>query len=320
MSDQDINELHWHLGLLQNLEVGLVVVDRDSLIYLWNGFMEHHSDIGADKATGQNLFKLFPELPQRWLIKQMEMVYTLNNPSYISWEQRPYLFPFKSQMPITGRAPHMFQNVTLIPLRSPTGRVDHVGIIIYDVTNTAVGQKRLTKANEKLKSLSRTDGLTGLYNRAYWQECLENEFNRFGRCKEISSLVMFDIDFFKKVNDTYGHQAGDMVIQSVANTLKQLARKTDVVGRYGGEEYAALLVGTNAENAMTFAERLRAAVEASLVQYEEHTIRFTISLGVAEVSFDQENALKWIHQADQALYQSKESGRNWVTMYNDPDK
>ncbi|MCP4598255.1 diguanylate cyclase [Neptuniibacter sp.] len=315
----EINELHWNLGLLQNLDVGLVVVDRDSYICLWNGFMENHSGTMASKASNQNLFELFPELPERWLSKKLQSVFLLNNPAYISWEQRSYLFPFKSHRPITGGAPLMYQNVTLIPLPSPTGQVDHVGILIYDVTDTAVSQQELQAANSQLQSLSRVDGLTGLYNRAYWQECLEREFERFARSQQVSSLVMFDIDFFKKVNDTYGHQAGDMVIRAVAQTLQEHARKTDVVGRYGGEEYGALLVGTSGENALIFAERLRAAIEGLLVEYGEHKIRFTISLGISEINIEQENALNWLEEADQALYKSKQSGRNWVTLFGDHD-
>jgi diguanylate cyclase (GGDEF)-like protein len=314
--NHDIDELHWNLGLLQNLEVGLVVVDTSGDICLWNGFMENHSGIMARDATGENIFTLFPELPQRWLQKKLEGVFLLSNTAYISWEQRPYLFQFKNNRPITGSEPHMYQNVTLIPLSSPTGQVDHVGILIYDVTDVAIGQKALQEANTQLKALSRTDGLTGLNNRAYWQECLEQEFERFARLQEASTLVMFDIDHFKNINDTYGHQAGDKVIQSIADTLKHHARKTDIVGRYGGEEYGAILAGTRGDAAMTFAERLRASVENTVIQYGEHKLAVTISLGVAEVRIDQDGALGWLEEADQALYKSKQSGRNWVTLFD----
>lgn len=314
---QDLDELHWNLSLLQNLDVGLIVVDRDSYICLWNGFMENHSGIMASKASNQNLFKLFPELPEIWLRKKLEAVFLLANTAYISWEQRPYLFPFKSYRPITGSTSQMYQNVTLIPLASPTGQVDHVGIIVYDVTDVVSAQKEFESANRQLQSLSRTDGLTGLNNRAFWQECLEREFDRFARLQEMSTLVMFDIDHFKKVNDTYGHQAGDMVIKTIANILKEHARKTDVIGRYGGEEYGAILVGTNGQNAITFAERLRSAVEATVIQYGEHKLSVTISLGIAEVNIEQNDALGWLEQADQALYKSKESGRNWVTLFDE---
>ncbi len=314
--NQEIEDLHWNLGLLQNLEVGLVVVDRDSYICMWNGFMENHSGISASKAVNQNLFSLYPELPARWLKKKIEAVLLLSNTAYISWEQRPYLFPFKSNRPITGSASYMYQNVTLSPLSSPSGQIDHIGILIYDVTDNAISQQKLEEANQQLQSLSRTDGLTGLYNRAYWQECLEKEFDRFARMKETSSVIMFDIDHFKKVNDTYGHQAGDLVIKTIAQTLQQYVRKTDITGRYGGEEYGAILVGTSGENALVFAERLRAAVEASVMQYGEYSLKVTISLGVSEIALSQMNALAWLEQADQALYKSKQNGRNRVTLFD----
>lgn len=313
----EIDELHWTLGLIQDLEVGLVVVDRDSLICLWNGFMENHSGIPTSKALNQNLFTLCPELPHRWLTKKMEAVLLLSNTAYISWEQRPYLFEFKSHRPITGNAPYMYQNVTLIPLSSPTGQIDQIGILIYDVTDTAVGKQALEAANAQLQSYSRTDGLTGLYNRAYWQECLEKEFDRFNRLQEVSSLVMFDIDHFKRVNDTYGHQAGDLVIQTIANTLKAHARKTDVVGRYGGEEYGAILAGTSGENAVIFAERLRSAVEATVMEYGDQKLSVTISLGISEITHNQDTPLEWLEESDKALYKSKQSGRNWVTLYDE---
>lgn len=313
---QEIDELHWTLGLIQNLEVGLVVVDRAGVIKLWNGFMENHSNIPAAKLAEHSIFTKFPDLPVTWLKQKLESVFVLRNPAYISWEQSPYLFKFKSNRPITGCAQYMYQNVTLIPLTSPTGEVDHVGILIYDVTDTAVGQQELEQANEKLKALSREDRLTGLNNRGYWQECLEHEFERFNRGQETSSLVMFDIDHFKNVNDTYGHQAGDEIIRAVAQALKDQARKTDIVGRYGGEEFGAILTGTNGVNALIFAERLRARIEALIVPYGEQLLNVTVSLGVSELSLEQVTPLQWLEEADQALYKSKQSGRNWVTLFS----
>lgn len=311
----EIDELHWTLGLIQNLEVGLVVVDRAGSIKLWNGFMENHSGVAAQKVTGGEIFKKFPELPARWLQQKLESVFLLRNPAYVSWEQRPYLFHFKSNRPITGGAAFMYQNVTLIPLTSPTGEVDHVGILIYDVTDTAMGQIALEQANSKLQTLSREDRLTGLFNRGYWEECLNHEFERFNRSQLVSTLIMFDIDHFKKVNDTYGHQAGDEVIRVVSKTLLQQVRKTDIAGRYGGEEFGAILTGTSGENAMIFADRLRAKIEALTVTYGGNDIRFTVSLGVSEINYQVDSATEWLEQADQALYKSKQSGRNWTTLF-----
>lgn len=315
----EIDELHWTLGLIQNLEVGLVVIDRAGVIKLWNGFMENHSGLPAHEVSERSLFKQFPELPVRWLQNKLEPVFLLKNSAYISWEQRPYLFNFKSNRPITGSAQSMYQNVTLIPLTSPTGEVDHVGILIYDVTDTAVGQLELKQANDKLQELSREDRLTGLSNRGYWEECLNQEFERSNRTQSPTTLVMFDIDHFKKVNDTYGHQAGDDVIRVVAHTLKEQARKTDYLGRYGGEEFTAILTDTTGENGMIFAERLRAKVESLVVPYGDHKLKFTISLGVSQLGYRHDTPLEWLEEADQALYKSKESGRNWVTLAGDPE-
>ncbi|WP_417227388.1 diguanylate cyclase [Amphritea sp.] len=314
---QDIDDIHWIMGLLQNFEVGLIVVDKNNHICLWNDFMENHSGISASQAASKNLFTLFPELPKPWLSKKIEGVLLLSNTAYISWEQKPFLFQFKSHRPITGIAPFMYQNITLTPLSSPTGQIDHIGILIYDVTDNTVAQQELQAANTRLKSLSRVDGLTGLYNRAYWQECLEKEFARFGRLQEPSSLILLDIDHFKKVNDTYGHQAGDIVIQTIADIIQQQARKTDFTGRYGGEEYGVILAGTNGANAVAFADRLRAAVEAKVMPYGEHKLSVTISLGISEITLDQGSEVEWLEEADKALYQSKQSGRNRVTLFND---
>jgi diguanylate cyclase (GGDEF)-like protein len=129
------------------------------------------------------------------------------------------------------------------------------------------------------------------------------------------SLVMLDIDHFKHVNDTYGHQAGDKVIEQLAQLLREHARESDVAGRYGGEEFGVVLSDTDQAGARIFAERLRQAVEQLLVQYNSQDIRFTISLGVADLSAPANDHAELIARADQALYTSKKTGRNRVTVH-----
>jgi diguanylate cyclase (GGDEF)-like protein len=126
---------------------------------------------------------------------------------------------------------------------------------------------------------------------------------------------MFDIDHFKKVNDTYGHQAGDAVIQRVADVVRHHARDADIAGRYGGEEFAVLLPDTDKEGARTFSERLRVAVEAEVVQHEGQSIQCTISLGVADLATPADDYKHLIEWADQALYASKKNGRNQVSVH-----
>ena len=310
-----IADLHWLMDMLQNIDIGLVVIDRDYRVQVWNSFMENHSGCPARKVMDKQLFSLFPDLPQEWFKRKAETVFLLNNRAFITWEQQDYLFRFKNYRPITGSAAYMYQNVTLIPLISLDGNINHVGIIVYDVTDIASNKLRLEEANLQLQSLSRTDALTQLNNRGFWEECLQQEYRRAMRSGLVVSLVIFDIDHFKKVNDTYGHQAGDEVIRNTSRTLKDSIRTTDISGRYGGEEFVVILVDTSANDARVFTERLRKKIEASVVQYEGQDISYTISLGIAQLTNDMESPRQWLECADTALYTAKETGRNLSIIY-----
>ena len=310
----DINELHWLLDIVQSIDVGVVVMDRDYNVEVWNSFMENHSGVGADKAARQSLFALFPEIDQGWFTHKVETAVMLGTRAFTIWEQRPNLVHFKSYQPITGMADEMYQNVTILPLRSSTGKTDHVCLIIYDVTGVAVNKRQLESANTKLQELALRDGLTGLLNRRYWESCLEREFARHQRYDNPVSLVIFDIDHFKRVNDTYGHQTGDEVIRETARITSQLVRETDFAGRYGGEEFVVLLPGTTLDGAAQFAERLRSSIERQQLDYQGRPLSFTISLGVATLTDDMAGYLTLLERADKALYQSKEGGRNQVTL------
>ena len=307
--------LEWLLDIFRSIDVGVVIVERDYKIKLWNSFMVNHSGIPSQQVMNTNLFETFPELPAKWLQQKIDSVFLMNIRSFITWEQRPYIFKFKNYRPITGAADYMFQNVTLIPLHAKDGEVTHVGLVVYDVTDIAISQGKLESANKLLAQLSRTDKLTQLYNRGYWEENLRLEFERCRRSGQPCSLVMFDIDHFKKVNDTYGHQAGDAVIRNTAYTLKNTIRQTDIAGRYGGEEFAVILTGTDGNTSQYFADRLRKKIESQEVVYEGTPIKYTISLGMAELGKQMENYQQWIEAADAALYQSKHGGRNQSSLY-----
>ncbi|WP_258868088.1 PAS domain-containing protein [Alkalilimnicola ehrlichii] len=177
----DIAEFHWLLEILQNVDVGLVVLDSNYRIQLWNSFMESHSGKSSTQVMDRELFELFPEIPEAWLRHKVDPVFLLNNRAFTIWEQRPYLFRFRNYRPITGTAEFMYQNTTMIPLRSSHGKVTHACLIVYDVTDIAVTKLALTEANDQLEQLSRTDALTKLNNRGYWETCLIQEFRRYQR-------------------------------------------------------------------------------------------------------------------------------------------
>ncbi len=210
----------------------------------------------------------------------------------------------------------MYQNITLIPLVSPDGSINHIGVILYDVTDIAIGKRALEAANASLAQLSRTDRLTGLNNRGYWEECLKSRNSRaIQRSKHTSTLIMFDIDHFKKVNDTYGHQAGDEVIRATSRTLRSRIRTTDIAGRYGGEEFGVILIDTNAEQSLYLAERMRKKIEALTVKFEPVEIRYTISLGIAQANDDMTDHAQWLQNSDLALYEAKHGGRNQSVVF-----
>lgn len=314
-----INELesqsfHWLVSMLESVEVGLVVLDLDFRVQAWNGFMENHSGITASKIRNRVLFELFPNIPEAWLTRKVDAVALLNTRAFTSWEQRPYLFQFRNTRPITGTEDYMFQNLTISPLTGSTGQVEKVCLMVYDVTDIATGKRALERANEQLAKLSMTDRLTGLLNRGTWENLVDAEFERFRRYGQATSLVMFDIDFFKKVNDNHGHMAGDEVIKHTADTARSNLRQSDSIGRYGGEEFGIVLPETDAEGARIICERIRETIEQSVVQTSAAPVRYTVSVGIAQLTDKPKNHMKWMQQADEALYAAKKSGRNCVVV------
>ena len=311
----DLKEFHWLLSIVQSIDVGVVVLDREHRVQVWNTFMENRSGVQPRDAYNQCFFSLFPEVDRQWFSHKVDSVATLGTPAFTIWEQRPYLVRFKNYQPITGQVDFMYQNTTLLPLRSTDSEIRQICLVIYDVTDVATNRHQLQTANAQLQKLSSTDCLTGLYNRGHWEECLLLAHARHQRYGNATSLVMFDIDHFKRVNDTYGHPAGDAVIRQVARVVREQIRDSDVAGRYGGEEFGVVLTDTDKAGALIFAERLRKAVERLSVSHEGQDIRFTISLGVADLSHPSSSHAELIAWADHALYLSKHGGRNRVTVH-----
>ncbi|WP_100656229.1 GGDEF domain-containing protein [Alteromonas flava] len=314
-SAKEVAELHWQYDLLGSIEVGIVVINRDFKVEMWNQFMENHSGKLPSTVVGKNLFSVFPEIDKAWLERKAQPVFDLQTPAFLIWEQRPFLFKFSTNRPITSASDHMYQNITIFPLASLGESIEKVCIMVYDVTDQALGKLNIERLNSELEEMSRVDGLTRLFNRRFWQEQFEREFKRSLRTEEAATVIMLDIDHFKRVNDTYGHQAGDKVIQSLAEVIKKSIRETDYAGRYGGEEFAILLPDTPISHANYVAERLRKAAEKVQVKHDDTTITYTISVGAAEFNPGYATALAWLEDADQALYAAKEGGRNQVQIF-----
>jgi two-component system cell cycle response regulator len=181
-------------------------------------------------------------------------------------------------------------------------------------------ERELLEVNERLRHMSQTDGLTGLDNRRHLNDRLEEMFQHAQRLAEPFSCVMCDLDHFKSVNDTYGHQAGDEVLKQLSAILKEEAREIDRVGRYGGEEFMVLLPGTVLDAAVTFAERVRKRIEGHTFSFPGGSLSRTASFGVSGWPHPKIKACdSLVRAADDALYVAKEMGRNRVIRFDGAD-
>ncbi|MEI6306579.1 MAG: GGDEF domain-containing protein, partial [Deltaproteobacteria bacterium] len=175
----------------------------------------------------------------------------------------------------------------------------------------------LKQSNERLLELSNTDHLTRLFNRRYLMDTLEKELQRCIRKSGCLSLIILDIDHFKKVNDTFGHQQGDEVLIKVSRALEKELRNYDIAARYGGEEFVAVLPETNPKEAIFVAERIRSAMPEIKFSGDMATHSLTVSLGVASFPCPNCNCVDdFIKLADDALYRAKSSGRDRVVFAN----
>jgi diguanylate cyclase (GGDEF)-like protein len=188
-----------------------------------------------------------------------------------------------------------------------------------DELETKIQQRtsQLADANAKLKELSITDDLTGLFNRRYLVRALEAEFIRAIRYKRNFSVLLFDIDDFKQVNDRYGHSCGDAVLITLASLIKGCMRGSDMIARYGGDEIAILLPETEKSKATEVAEKLRGLIEEASIEWQGEAIHITCSIGIASAPDDR--IVNWndlLDKADQALYRGKGTGKNVVFTFN----
>lgn len=177
--------------------------------------------------------------------------------------------------------------------------------------------EQLTQAQRALEQMALTDPLTGLYNRRYFTERLNETFSLIGREEVIIHLLMFDLDHFKKVNDTYGHKSGDLVLLQFSHILRRAVRKNDIIARIGGEEFVIAMFSIPQDRSHLVAERIRADVEGYNFEGEGNTLRITTSIGVASypgVEMEKPSLDAMLIIVDEALYHAKNHGRNQVAI------
>lgn len=302
--------------ILARLNSGVIVIDDEYRIVFLNHFIERHASVALAEVAQQSLFEVFPDLPEAWLKRKLMSVLDLQSPAFSSWEQRQYIFKLPHLRPITSSSQYMAQNCTMLPLLDESTQQNFICILVEDATDAFVYQQHLSKTLIELEKANRQDGLTKVLNRRYWEEQLKQEIHRAQRYQHPLSLILFDLDKFKDLNDKYGHLGGDFVLIELSSLIGSLLRDSDLLGRYGGEEFGIVLPDTNGQGAMDVAERIRKAIADHPMLFNQQTIRVTLSIGVAEL--DPHHHLlhdDLIREADMALYNAKRNGRNRVCQF-----
>ncbi|MFP3187197.1 MAG: diguanylate cyclase, partial [Paraburkholderia sp.] len=295
--------------VVERVGFGIFVLDREMNVLMWNRFMQDHSGLSAEKVVGKSIFASFPELPRVWLTRKLESVFQLGSFAFSSWEQRPYLFKFDHDRPITGGVDFMQQDCTFMPLTRER-EVVAVCVTISDVTHVSIVQREREEAVAKLQEYADRDGLTGIANRRYFEARLRDEYTRWQRYGGDMSVLLFDLDHFKKINDQFGHGVGDTVLREMAQRVAQVVRVQDTFGRFGGEEFALLLPCTPIQDAMLVAEKIRHTIGDTPVEVQGVKVPVTASVGGAAARVGVPNYDVLINEADAALYSAKRQWRN----------
>lgn len=279
----------------------LIMIDTSDRIHFWSDMAEKMFGWTAEEAMGQSMHRLIT-LPE-------DCENALNGLKHFSKTGAGPVIG--SVMEFTA----LRKDGTIIPVERSVAafKIEDEFYAVGSIRDISKRKKR----EEQLRKMATTDGLTGLYNRRRFMELLQKEFKKSIRHSVFLSVIMFDADKFKKVNDTYGHEGGDRVLVDISSIIRQIVRETDFPGRIGGEEFVVGLPHTDIEGAIRLAERLRSSFEASKVETADgRTIRYTVSFGVTALDLnapaDVETLMK---HADNALYQAKEKGRNRVEQY-----
>ncbi|MFO7568789.1 MAG: GGDEF domain-containing protein [Smithellaceae bacterium] len=305
--DQSGKESTIFFQVFDMVDIGLVILDRDLKVCHWNRWMELHSGINPESIVGSAVCELFPNLKRPRFLNNCKSVLTFGNFCFFSQKLHHYLFPFKPISSFDSEFGHMQQSCTMGPLRNEQGDIEYIFIAVHDVTETVNFER-------KLMALNMIDALTGINNRRSLESRLKDEVDRFKRYGHPLSLIIFDIDHFKQINDTYGHQCGDYILQEIALHIRNSIRSEDFLSRYGGEEFCCLLPDTPPAAALILAERFRNKIADAVFEYSDQSIRVTISLGVSTMCEGIVSGEMLLKKADSGLYAAKNAGRNLTKM------
>ena len=302
------------LRLLDHLEIGVIVLDSQQRVRVWNRWLHTHGDFGLVEVLGRPLLECCPQLEGSRLLVAIESALEHRLASLLSPGLNRAPLPLYQRPQDMAEDLRMRQLIHVAPLPG-----DERGCLIQitDVTASLRREDQLRSQSTALRERNETDLLTGVGNRRKFDEALKTEFRRAVRGGTPLSLLMLDLDQFRAFNTKFGMESGDVCLRLVARALQDVLRDSgDFVARYGGEEFAVVLPGATTAAASQVAERLRERVE-TMAREQDQARAITISIGVAAVTPDSQMALdSLISGADMALYQAKADGRNRVAAFS----
>lgn len=289
--------------LLAHISDGVYFVDRDRRITYWNQSAERITGYSAQEVIGHRCH-------DNLLIHVDEEGHSLCKGSC------PMVKAIEGRTLMNGRVflhhkegHRILVNVRVVPLSDRNGTIIGGAEFFSEITAKEALQNRI----RELEQLALIDPLTQLPNRVHVQITLNAQFHEMKRLNTHFGVLFFDIDHFKNFNDTYGHDIGDKVLKTVANTLQPARRPFDLTGRWGGEEFVSIIRNVNIDQLGIIAERQRRLIQSSSIRHQEKRLNITVSIGATVANAkDTEDSL--IKRADQLMYQSKHNGRNRVTL------
>lgn len=291
--------------IFETINTGLVVLDKEMTVQHWNRWMALHSEVDAQEIIGKSLFEFFPDLNRPHFLRNCRSVLNFGHFCFFSQKLHKYLFPMQPAGSLNEEFEHMQQSCSMGPLRNEQGEIEYLYLSVQDVSEVVSYQKKLVRMNQ-------IDHLTGVYNRNFMETQLQKEIERCQRFEHDLSLLMIDIDLFKTINDSYGHQCGDFALCEITKRISEKIRKTDFLIRYGGDEFCCILTETSPKSAFVVAEQLCEAICQTPFTFKQQTFQTTISLGVAGLDRNDVDVESLLRKADSALYKAKQSGRNTV--------
>ncbi len=297
--------------IFNTINTGILIIDEQMTILAWNRWLEVHTSLKKDEVVNQVLVDLFPEIDEKKLKRKIKTVLVTNSTSFYSVDPHRFLIPIKLSNITKVHYDFMQQDITIAPYK-PDKKL--VAIYVYDKTAVCETNAALEKLNKDLRELSYKDPMTNAYNRRYFYEESAKLLSLASRDQRDSCIIILDIDKFKDINDTYGHDVGDEVIVKLAHLLKEHVRNSDIVARFGGEEFVIFLYNTDLYNATHIAEVMKEDIHKVNINAGNEIINFTASFGVAKFNKDlDENDIEHtISRADKCLYVAKKKGRNKV--------